>query len=136
MPTRRRPAYTTPDLFAIRPAAEAPEAPAARRDAEPGHPAPRPRHLLPKDLAGALARLGDDEVDGLLVAVTAEARRRGRPVPASKREPTPEATAGVTHAASDVGGLADDRQAERGARRLPGRRQARRDRAAVRDLAS
>jgi hypothetical protein len=36
------------------------------------------RYLLPKDLAGALKRLDDTEVDSLLVAVTREAQRRGR----------------------------------------------------------
>jgi hypothetical protein len=36
------------------------------------------RYLLPKDLAGALQRLDDTEVDTLLAAVTSEAKRRGR----------------------------------------------------------
>ena len=36
------------------------------------------RYLLPKDLAGALERLDDTEVDTLLAAVTSEAKRRGR----------------------------------------------------------
>jgi hypothetical protein len=34
---------------------------------------------LPKDLAGALKRLEDADVDALLAAVTAEAKRRGLP---------------------------------------------------------
>src|SRR5205823_1084868 len=36
------------------------------------------RHLLPKDLPGALTRLDNDEIDALLAAVTEEAKRRGR----------------------------------------------------------
>jgi DNA invertase Pin-like site-specific DNA recombinase len=43
---------------------------------------------LPKDLAGALERLADAEVDSLLVAITAEAKRRGRPMPVSQRRPS------------------------------------------------
>jgi hypothetical protein len=34
--------------------------------------------LLPKDLAGALTRLNDRDIDALLTAVTSEATRRGR----------------------------------------------------------
>jgi hypothetical protein len=37
-----------------------------------------PPHLLPRDLPGALARLGDREIDALLAAVTEEAKRRNR----------------------------------------------------------
>jgi len=36
------------------------------------------RHVLPKDLPGALARLSDPELDKLLVTAIDEARRRGR----------------------------------------------------------
>jgi hypothetical protein len=39
----------------------------------------------------------------LLAAVTAEARRRGRPVPVSQREPTAEGTSRVRQVASVVG---------------------------------
>jgi hypothetical protein len=42
-----------------------------------------PRHLLPRDLPGALARLDDGEIDNLLATVTDEARRRGRLPPAT-----------------------------------------------------
>ena len=49
--------------------------------AVPDNLAFRPRHFLPKDLAGALKRLDDAEIDALLAAVTAEAGRRGRPLP-------------------------------------------------------
>src|SRR5207253_2796833 len=87
MPTRKRPADPTPDLFASASArANAPKQPTiARADAQPGDPAARPKYLLPKDLAGALERLVDAEVDSLLVAITAEAKRRGRPMPVSQR---------------------------------------------------
>jgi hypothetical protein len=45
------------------------------------------RHFLPDDLAGALKRLDDVEIDALLAAVTTEAERRGRrpPSPAKKK---------------------------------------------------
>ena len=49
------------------------------------------RYLLPKDLAGALQRLDDTEVDTLLAAVTSEAERRGRlPRPSASKVPTLE----------------------------------------------
>ena len=44
------------------------------------------RHFLPNDLAGALKRLDDVEIDALLAAVTTEAERRGRrPSPAKEK---------------------------------------------------
>ena len=46
--------------------------------AVPDNSAAQTRYLLPKDLAGALKRLDDTEVDTLLAAVTSEAERRGR----------------------------------------------------------
>ena len=50
----------------------------AKDCAEPvGQPSP-PRHLLPKDLPGAIARLDDGEIDVLLAAVIEEAKRRDR----------------------------------------------------------
>jgi hypothetical protein len=64
-----RPADRTPDLLS--PAAK-PPVPA---DERPRHPL---KHLLPTDLAGALMRLDDSEIDALLAAVTAEAERRDR----------------------------------------------------------
>jgi hypothetical protein len=97
MPTRRR-ADTTPDLFASLPArADAPEQPT-----ELGDHAARPKHLLPKDLAGALTRLADAEFDALLAAVTAEAKRRGRPGPTS-REGGPTTAGSRSGRAPDVG---------------------------------
>ena len=44
------------------------------------------RHFLPKDLAGALKRLDDVEIDALLAAVTTEAERRGRRPPSPAKE--------------------------------------------------
>jgi hypothetical protein len=72
----RRPAETTPDLFSAKPTVKAPE-PAEGKTAL-DKLASQPRHFLPKDLAGALKRLDDAEIDTLLGAVTTEAARRGR----------------------------------------------------------
>jgi len=41
---------------------------------------------LPEDLAGALKRLDDVEIDALLAAVTTEAERRGTAAQAGERE--------------------------------------------------
>ena len=54
-----------------------------------GHPS-TPRHLLPKDLPRALARLDDGEIDALLTAVVEEAKRRDR-LPSSLLPQRPEA---------------------------------------------
>jgi hypothetical protein len=70
----RRPADTTPDLFSTHAPAKASEPPTAPQE----RAAAQPRHLLPKDLTGALKQLGDREIDALLSAVTTEAERRGR----------------------------------------------------------
>jgi hypothetical protein len=51
--------------------------------------------MLPKELAGALQRLDDTEVDTLLVAVTSEAERRGR---------LPRASASKARTFDDLGG--------------------------------
>ena len=87
MPSRR-PAETTPDLFPALPTVTAAGPSAvpkgkAGRDSLPS----QQRYFLPKDLAGALKRLDDVEIDALLAAVTTEAERRGRrpPDPAKKR---------------------------------------------------
>jgi hypothetical protein len=69
----RRPADTTPDLFSTHAPAKASEPPTAPQE----RAAAQPRHLLPKDLTGALKQLGDREIDALLSAVTTEAERRG-----------------------------------------------------------
>src|SRR6266446_347637 len=77
----RRPVDATPDLFSAPPTAKAlePEHSAIpQRKGEPDDAASQSRHFLPKDLAGALKRLDDAEIDSLLAAVTAEAERRGR----------------------------------------------------------
>lgn len=75
MPTRK-PEETTPDVFSASPtsAALGSENNPVRQNL-----ASQPRYLLPRDLAGALERLNDTDVDTLLLAVTREAKRRGRP---------------------------------------------------------
>jgi hypothetical protein len=48
--------------------------------------ATEPRHVLPKDLPNAVRHLNDEELDRLLAATLAEAKRRGRhATPTSKR---------------------------------------------------
>jgi hypothetical protein len=88
MPIRRS-ADTAPDLFSVSPSPKAP-GPSAVVQAERAEddPASQSRHVLPKDLAGALKRLDDGEIDTLLSAVTTEADRRGR---LPKRQPQLEA---------------------------------------------
>jgi hypothetical protein len=81
MPARRTRGLSA-DLFATAaaPKVPPPEAPLVAPQVE-HDPAPQPspvRHVLPKDLPGALARLSDPELDILLVAAIDEARRRGR----------------------------------------------------------
>lgn len=82
MPSRRS-ADKTPDLFSVAPAKRVASPGNPRRD----NPAPPPRHLLPKDLAGALKHLDDGEIEALLAAVTTEAERRGRLRPSREKEP-------------------------------------------------
>ena len=88
MPIRRS-ADTAPDLFSVPPSPKA-AGPSAVVQAEGAEddPASQPRHVLPKDLAGALKRLDNGEIDALLSAVTTEAERRGH---LPKRQPEPEA---------------------------------------------
>jgi len=92
MPTRR-PADTTPDLFSAPPTATAAELSAVPKGkAGPDSQASQPRHFLPKDLAGALKRLEDAEIDALLAAVTTEAEHRDRrPPDPAKEKPTADA---------------------------------------------
>jgi hypothetical protein len=54
--------------------------------AGPGSLASQQRHFLPTDLAGALKRLDDVEIDALLAAVSVEAERRGRLPPSPGKE--------------------------------------------------
>jgi hypothetical protein len=84
MPPRRS-ADTTPDLFSVAPA----KAVASPGNPNLGNPAPHPRHLLPKDLAGALKHLDDAELDALLAAVTTEAECRGRLRPSHTKQSQP-----------------------------------------------
>ena len=102
MPTRRS-ADTTPDLFSAPSTAKAPEPLAVPQSkAKVGSLASPPRHFLPPDLAGALKRLDNAEIDGLLAAVTIEAERRGRLPPSrAKEKPTADATP-AGHAAGSL----------------------------------
>jgi hypothetical protein len=85
MPTRR-PAETTPDLFSALPTVTAAGLSAVLKGkAGPDTLVPQQRHFLPEDLAGALKRLDDVEIDALLVAVTTEAERRRPPSPAKEK---------------------------------------------------
>lgn len=81
----RRPEAPASDLFSVPPSPKAPD-PSAVVQAQRAEDAPasQPRHVLPKDLAGALKRLDDGEIDALLSAITTEAERRGR---LPKRQP-------------------------------------------------
>jgi hypothetical protein len=86
MPTRR-PTETTPDLFSALPTVTAAGRSAVPKgEAGPDSLVPQQRHFLPTDLAGALKRLDDVEIDTLLAAVTSEAERRGRRPPSSAKE--------------------------------------------------
>ena len=89
MPTRR-PAETTPDLFSTPIVTAAGPSAVPKGKAGPDSLASQRRHFLPEDLAGALKRLDDVEIDALLAAVTAEAVRRGRrpPDPAKEKRVT------------------------------------------------
>ena len=72
--------------------------------AEPNNPASRPRQLLPKDLAASLARMDDAEIDFLLEAVSAEAKRRGRLTPTPpKHMPTLDPRSQAPEAAAEEG---------------------------------
>jgi hypothetical protein len=87
MPARRS-TQTTPDLFSAQPPARAPEPPAVpQAKAKPDNLASQPRHFLPKNLAEALKRLDNAEIDALLAGVTTEAKRRGRLPPSPAKEP-------------------------------------------------
>jgi hypothetical protein len=64
----------------------------------------QPRHFLPKDLAGALKRLDDAEIDALLAAVATEAERRGRLPPSrAKEKPAADAKSHTRQAPTEDG---------------------------------
>ena len=111
-----------------------------------GQPSP-PRHLLPKDLPRALARLDDGEIDALLAAVVEEAKRRDR-VPASLLAQRPEAPAPPRCVTLERGGdtsnsgfragrrnFVDARSGECRSRGVQGRCQGVHDRATIRAIA-
>ena len=78
MPSRRS-ADTAPDMFSVPPSPKAPGPSAVVQAAgAEDDPASQPRHVLPKDLASALKRLDNGEIDALLSAVITEAAHRGR----------------------------------------------------------
>jgi hypothetical protein len=84
--------------------------------AGPDSLASQQRHFLLKDLAGALKRLDDVEIDALLAAVTTKAERCGRRPPSpAKEKPVADAK---SQAAQDGAGSLDHRQAECSACRL------------------
>jgi hypothetical protein len=86
MPTRPS-TETTPDLFSTPPKATAAGLPAVPKEKSGrNNLASQPHYLLPRDLAGALKRLDDGEIDALLAAVNTEAERRGRLSPRKKSQ--------------------------------------------------
>ena len=101
MPSRRSEG-TTPDLFSAPSTRKAPES-VSPSEVEPDNQTSSPRHFLPKDLAGALKRLDDAEIDALLSAVTAEAGRRNRlPSSATKERSTQPRPAPTEQAARSL----------------------------------
>jgi hypothetical protein len=64
----------TPDLFSTAPFGET--SPSATKPVASA--APERRHILPKDLPSAIKHLTDQELDSLIAASLAEAKRRGR----------------------------------------------------------
>jgi hypothetical protein len=88
MPTRSA-AQNQPDLFAT--TAKSEEIKSRSVTQGENNPAFSSRYLLPQDLVGALKRLADAEIDSLLAAVTAEARRRNR-LPSTEAKETALAT--------------------------------------------
>jgi hypothetical protein len=90
---RDRTQQATPDLFSTAPFGEA-SAPASNHASS----VRQRRHVLPKDLPNAVKHLDDEELDRLLAAALAEAKRRGRrssPMdkPSPKRQPDAVAVA-------------------------------------------
>lgn len=75
---RDRPQQATSDLFSTASSGE-PSPPTKKV-----LPAQERRHLLPKDLPNAVNYLNDEELDRLLTVALAEARRRGRSLPAAQ----------------------------------------------------
>ena len=78
----RRPQGLSPDLFTTAAAAKAQseaEVIAPKVEPAPATESAPQRHLLPKDLPGALKHLQDSELDALHRAVLDELKRRDRP---------------------------------------------------------
>ena len=82
---------TTPDLFSALPTVTTPGPSAVPKGkAGPDGLASQQRHFLPNDLARALKRLDDVEIDALLAAVISEAEHRGRRPPHQAKEIDPK----------------------------------------------
>jgi hypothetical protein len=73
----------TPDLFSTEKSGGAPTI----QPAEPRINQPSRQAVLPKDLPTAVKYLDDQELDRLVQAAIAEARRRGRPIQGVERPP-------------------------------------------------
>ena len=88
----RDPTYqVTPDLFST--AVGGASSPATKQISS----SYEPRHVLPKDLPNAVKHLNDEELDRLLAATLAEAKRRGRDAtPTDKRHPSRNTEAAVS----------------------------------------
>jgi hypothetical protein len=72
------------DLFSTASLREAPSpaaGPPPKATTDAATAASPPNYLLPKDLAGAISNLSDQEFDRLLAAVLAEQKRRGKKLP-------------------------------------------------------
>jgi hypothetical protein len=70
----------TPDLFSVESTGGS-----LTRPSPPATDRPSRRAVLPKDLTTAIKYLDDQELDRLVLAVVAEAKRRGRPIQRPER---------------------------------------------------
>jgi len=102
----RRPADTTPDpVFGSTDRDGGGPSAVPKGKAGPASQASQRRHFLPTDLAGALKRFDDGEINELLTAVTTEAERGGRRPPSpAKEKPVEEKPQRRREAADDGAG--------------------------------
>jgi hypothetical protein len=80
----------TPDLFSV----ESTGGPSAAPPTPTAIDRPSSRAILPKDLPRAMRYLADQELDRLVQAAMAEAKRRERPIQALERPPEDKPSAG------------------------------------------